>query len=230
MIGAVLPIGVEIKKAKIRGKSSEGMLCSEQELKLAEESAGIMILPAETPLGKPLADALGLSDWLLEVEITPNRGDCLSVLGVARELASITGEKVAYPQTPIREDGPPIGDLVISPSNRQGSLPQVQRARRHGRQVGRRGLMQRRLSPLRHPPHQQRRGRHELPAARIRSADHAFDLDRLNGPRIDVRAPPSRCSSRRSTVGARESIPACCSSGTPPARSPSRASWAGSTA
>ena len=105
-VGAVLPNGVEIKKAKIRGRSSEGMLCSEQELKLAEESAGILILPPDTPPGKPLAETLGLSDWLLEVEITPNRGDCLSVLGVARELGSITGEPVRLPEAPILEDGP----------------------------------------------------------------------------------------------------------------------------
>jgi len=88
------------------------MLCSEQELNLAEASAGIMILPEETAPGKPLADALGLSDWLLEVEITPNRGDCLSVLGVAREIASITGEKVVLPDVSFPEGGEPIGDLV----------------------------------------------------------------------------------------------------------------------
>ena len=111
-IGARLPNGVEIKKAKIRGQASEGMLCSEQELKLAEASAGIMILPEDTAPGKPLADALGLSDWLLEVEITPNRGDCLSVLGVAREIASITGEKVVLPDVSFPEEGEPIGDLV----------------------------------------------------------------------------------------------------------------------
>ena len=104
-IGARLPNGVEIRKAKIRGQASEGMLCSEQELKLAEASAGIMILPEETVPGRPLSDALGLSDWLLEVEITPNRGDCLSVLGVARELASITGEKVALPDVSFPETG-----------------------------------------------------------------------------------------------------------------------------
>ena len=111
-IGARLPNGVEIRKAKIRGVASEGMLCSEQELALAETSAGIMILPEDTAPGAPLADALGLSDWLLEVEITPNRGDCLSVLGVARELASITGEKVALPDVSFPEAGEPIGEWV----------------------------------------------------------------------------------------------------------------------
>ena len=92
-VGTKLPNGMEIKKAKIRGQASEGMLCSEQELGLSEESAGIMILPPDTPLGRPLAAAIGLDDWLLEVEITPNRGDCLSHIGIARELAAATGKK-----------------------------------------------------------------------------------------------------------------------------------------
>ncbi|HWS15813.1 MAG TPA: phenylalanine--tRNA ligase subunit beta, partial [Candidatus Methylomirabilis sp.] len=111
-IGARLPNGVEIKKAKIRGQASEGMLCSEQELKLAEASAGIMILPGDTPPGTPLADALGLSDWLLEVEITPNRGDCLSVMGVAREIAAITGERAILPEAKFREGTVPVSELV----------------------------------------------------------------------------------------------------------------------
>ncbi len=105
-IGAKLANGMEIKKAKIRGQVSEGMLCSEQELGLSEESAGIMILPPDTPLGRPLAAAIGLDDWLLEVEITPNRGDCLSVLGVAREVAAITGEKIVLPDAAVAESGP----------------------------------------------------------------------------------------------------------------------------
>src|SRR3970282_1408480 len=110
--GAKLPNGAEIRKAKIRGETSEGMLCSEMELGLSEESAGILILPPEAPLGSPLADALGLSDWLLGVGITPNRGECLSVAGVAREVAAITGEKVVLPSAALNENGPPISTLA----------------------------------------------------------------------------------------------------------------------
>ncbi len=189
-VGAVLPNGVEIKKAKIRGKASEGMLCSEQELKLAEESAGIMILPADTPLGKPLADALGLSDWLLEVEITPNRGDCLSVLGVARELASITGEKVACPGTPIREDGPPIGDLVsISVTDRALCPRYSARAVTNVAVAPSPGWMQRRLSLCGIRPINNVVDVTNYLLLELGQPMHAFDLDRLNGPRIDVRAP-----------------------------------------
>src|SRR3989337_3521079 len=98
-VGAKLPNGVQIGKAKIRGKVSERMLCSEQELGMAEESPGIMILPPETQVGAPLAPAIGMDDWLLTVEITPNLGDCLSVQGVAREIAAITSEKGLLPET-----------------------------------------------------------------------------------------------------------------------------------
>ncbi|KRT74587.1 MAG: phenylalanyl-tRNA synthetase subunit beta, phenylalanyl-tRNA synthetase beta chain [Deltaproteobacteria bacterium CSP1-8] len=111
-VGAKLPNGVQIGKAKIRGQVSEGMLCSEQELGMAEESPGILILPPETEVGTPLAPAIGMADWLLTVEITPNRGDCLSVQGVAREVAAITGEKVVLPEAAIAGTGLPIGEIA----------------------------------------------------------------------------------------------------------------------
>ena len=171
-IGAVLPNGVEIKKAKIRGQASEGMLCSEQELKLAEESAGIMILPAETPPGRPLADALGLSDWLLEVEITPNRGDCLSVLGVARELASITGEKVVLPDVSY-----PGGRGRRSATWCPSTVSDPDLCPRYSARVvtgvtiaPSPGLDAAAPLPVRHPPDQQRRRHHQLPAARGRAS------------------------------------------------------------
>jgi phenylalanyl-tRNA synthetase beta chain len=87
-IGAELPNGLKIKKGKIRGVTSFGMLCSESELGLADESEGIMILSPETLLGQPLAQALRRDDVILELGLTPNRGDCLSHWGVAREIAS----------------------------------------------------------------------------------------------------------------------------------------------
>src|SRR5205814_820868 len=80
-IGATLPNGVTLKKSKIRGVESEGMLCSEKELSFSEESEGILILPESATVGAPLAQALKKNDTLLELELSPNRGDCLSVLG-----------------------------------------------------------------------------------------------------------------------------------------------------
>ena len=90
-LGTRLPNGVKIKKGKMRGQVSEGMLCSEAELGLSAEAAGILILPPGTPLGVPLADVLPTGDVVLETEPTANRGDCLSVLGLARELAAVSG-------------------------------------------------------------------------------------------------------------------------------------------
>jgi len=190
-VGAVLPNGVEIKRAKIRGVSSEGMLCSEQELKLAEESAGILILPGDVAPGVPLADALGLSDWLLEVEITPNRGDCLSVLGVARELASITGEKVVLPETPVRIDPPPPIDSVVSITLSASELcPRYSARAVRGVRVGPSpDWMQRRLAVCGIRPINNIVDITNYILLELGQPMHAFDLDQLRGPRIDVRTP-----------------------------------------
>jgi len=83
-----------LEAATIRGVRSEGMLCSERELKLSADHGGILELPADAPVGSELADFLLLSDAVLDVEITPNRGDCLSIIGLAREVAAIYGLKL----------------------------------------------------------------------------------------------------------------------------------------
>jgi len=90
-VGTKLPNGVKIKKGKMRGQVSQGMLCSESELGLSGESEGILILPADTPIGVPLADVMPAGDVVLESEPTANRGDCFSILGTARELAAVSG-------------------------------------------------------------------------------------------------------------------------------------------
>lgn len=87
MIGATLPGGLTIKKAKLRGQVSCGMLCSERELGLTEDHSGIMVLPPDTPVGRRLVDVLPLDVEVLDISVTPNRADCLSVLGLAREVA-----------------------------------------------------------------------------------------------------------------------------------------------
>ncbi|MBP2686973.1 MAG: phenylalanyl-tRNA synthetase, beta subunit, partial [Deltaproteobacteria bacterium] len=189
-IGARLPNGVEIKKAKIRGEASEGMLCSEQELNLAEASAGIMILPEDMPPGKPLADALGLSDWLLEVEITPNRGDCLSVLGVAREIASITGETVVLPDVSIPEEGEPIGDLVRVDVSDPDLCPRYSARAVSGVTIAPSpDWMRRRLTLCGIRPINNIVDVTNYLLLEVGQPMHAFDLDRLRGARIDVRAP-----------------------------------------
>jgi phenylalanyl-tRNA synthetase beta chain len=102
--GARLAGGLVIKRAKLRGVESRGMMCSGQELGInpktmpADEANGIMILPPGTPLGKDAKELLGLDDYILELDLTPNRGDCLSVLGVAREAAALLGRQCRVPQ------------------------------------------------------------------------------------------------------------------------------------
>ena len=89
LCGAVLPGNMQIKKAKLRGVESCGMLCSAKELNLATTSSGLMELPTDAPVGANIATYLKLNDAILDIELTANRGDCLSVLGVARELAAL---------------------------------------------------------------------------------------------------------------------------------------------
>lgn len=90
LIGTLLPGDIEIKKSKLRGEISEGMLCSAKELKLGLGKDGIMELDPELIPGTPIAEALNISDYLFEVDLTPNRPDCLSVIGLAREVAAFS--------------------------------------------------------------------------------------------------------------------------------------------
>ena len=112
LAGAELPGGVQVKKTKIRGELSEGMLCSEAELGLSTSAEGIMILPTEAPIGAPVADALNIRDHLLELSVTPNRGDCLSIIGVAREVAALTGARLHPPTPTLREGKNEVKDAV----------------------------------------------------------------------------------------------------------------------
>lgn len=99
LVGAIVPNGgFEIKKAKLRGELSEGMICSSKELELGDDHSGIMVLDTELPVGTQFAEYLKQNDVILEIGITPNRGDLLSHIGVARELGALTGNKIKEPQ------------------------------------------------------------------------------------------------------------------------------------
>src|SRR5579859_737309 len=100
--GGKLPDGTEIKATPLRGVDSSGMLCSAKELGLSDEASGLLALPDDAKVGQDLREYLGGDDWLIEIEITPNRGDCLSILGVARELAAL------YDKPLIKSDVAPI--------------------------------------------------------------------------------------------------------------------------
>ncbi len=111
-IGATLPIGLTIKSAKLRGEVSWGMLCSEKELGISEDAAGLMELSTDVSLGTLLTEALGLDDVMFELEVTPNRPDCLSLIGVAREVRAETGNPLKLPSVDLRESGTDIRELT----------------------------------------------------------------------------------------------------------------------
>ena len=96
-VGAVLPGNFKIKKAKLRGVESFGMCCAEEELGLAESSDGLMELMADAPVGTDFRDYLALNDSIIDVDLTPNRGDCLSIAGLAREVGTLTRSEVTPP-------------------------------------------------------------------------------------------------------------------------------------
>ncbi len=102
-VGAVLPNGTEIKQAALRGVDSFGMLCSARELGLSEDHGGLLILDPGTALGQPIAKALGLDDVILEVNVTPNRADALSHLGIAREVSTLLGKPLRKPAVKLSE-------------------------------------------------------------------------------------------------------------------------------
>ncbi len=112
--GAVLPGGLAIKQSKIRGVESGGMLCSNKELGLADDSAhdGIRLLPKDAPVGQPFAKYFGLDDILFDLKVTANRADCLSHFGLAREVACLLGREVKFPIESLLESGGSTRDQV----------------------------------------------------------------------------------------------------------------------
>jgi phenylalanyl-tRNA synthetase beta chain len=116
--GAELGNNFKISRSKIRGVESNGMLCSAQELGLMEQSDGLLELPQEAPVGKNLWDYLTLADYVMDVAITPNRGDCLSVMGMAKEISALTEAKINMPTiSPIKPAIKDVFPIKISAPN-----------------------------------------------------------------------------------------------------------------
>ena len=100
----------QLKSAKIRGVVSNGMACSEKELGISDSHEGIMVLPTEAPIGTPLANYLG--DTILDIDVTPNRPDCLSIVGIAREVTALTGQGLHPPEVEYEEPASPIAQQI----------------------------------------------------------------------------------------------------------------------
>jgi phenylalanyl-tRNA synthetase beta chain len=110
--GTRLPSGMKIRLATIRNVVSHGMLCSEKELGLSGDHSGIMILPETVAVGQPLSRALGLEDTLMEVNVTPNRGDCLSHIGIAREISALFDRPLSLPDVSAAPTGKAIEEVT----------------------------------------------------------------------------------------------------------------------
>ena len=106
-VGATLPGGINIKAAKLRGVESFGMLCSAKELGIDNDASGLLELPLDAPVGQSLAAYLGLPDASIELKLTPNRPDCLGLLGLAHDVAALFGSQV---KLPAQADAPVSGD------------------------------------------------------------------------------------------------------------------------
>jgi phenylalanyl-tRNA synthetase beta chain len=112
-IGTTMPNGMEIARRKLRGEWSNGMLCSGRELELGDDHSGILVLPPGLPLGTPFAEAMQIeSDVLFDLDLTPNRPDALSVIGVARDVAAKLGVPFSLPDIDVPTSGPSAGELA----------------------------------------------------------------------------------------------------------------------
>jgi phenylalanyl-tRNA synthetase beta chain len=185
-VGAVLPGDFRIKAAKLRGVESQGMLCAEAELGLSDESDGLMELPADAEVGVDLRDYLGLDDQVIEIDLTPNRADCLGLRGVVREVGLLTKTNVKNKE--IQEVKSSISDIFeVSLESNAGC------SRYLGRVI--RGVDVSRPSPLWLQERLRRAGLRSIDAVvditnyvllELGQPMHAFDLGKLSGS-INVR-------------------------------------------
>lgn len=186
--GAVLPDGRCIEASRIRGELSEGMLCSEAELGLGNDAGGIVLLPSDLPLGVELSKALDLEEVVLEVGVTPNRGDCLSHLGVAREVSALTGVPVRIPSWQFQENGPPIQGLTSVQILDPELCPRYSARIIQGLRIGPSpSWLKRRLQAVGVRPINNVVDITNFVMMELGQPLHAFDYDLLEGRRIVVR-------------------------------------------
>lgn len=185
MVGAVLPGDFKIKDAKLRGVASSGMLCSAKELGINPDAAGLYELPADAPVGQDVRAYLDLDDTVYTIKLTPNRADCLSVRGVARDVCALVGGDLAVPLTP----------LQVSPvaSNGADVLPmRIDAPQACGRLTGRviRHLNAHAPTPLWMVQRLERAGLRSISALvditnyvmlTLGQPMHVYDLDRIKG-------------------------------------------------
>ena len=187
-VGVTLPNGMKIRKAKVRGVESAGMLCAEDELGLSDDHSGLLILPAGVKTGTPFSEIAGPPEVVLELEVTPNRPDCLSMIGMAREIAVLLGKPLRIPTPAVREEARTVESLTSVAVEDAAGCPRYTARVLSGIRIG--------PSP--------RWMQHRLTCAGVRPINnvvditnyvmlecgqplHAFDYELLKGGRIVVR-------------------------------------------
>jgi phenylalanyl-tRNA synthetase beta chain len=186
--GSQLPTGVKLKRTKIRGVVSEGMICASDELGLGEDHDGILVLDAEAGVGEPLDRVVAAGDAVLEVAILPNRGDCLSMLGMAREVQALVGGELRLPPCEPPEGSHGAGEdvrvAVAAPEACHHYLARVVRGVRVGESPA---WLRERLETAGLRPINVVVDVTNLVLLEFGQPLHAFDLTTLRGSRIDVR-------------------------------------------
>lgn len=187
MIGAVLPGNFQIKKSKLRGEVSMGMLCSARELGITEDHSGLWLLPEDAPVGMNIREYAHLDDAKIEIKLTPNRGDALSVVGVARDLHAVTGAPLTLPEM-----------SVVAPTCECVLPVKVEAPDLCGRFAGRviRGLNPKAKTPQWMRDRLERAGQRSISALvdisnyvmlELGRPTHFFDLERITSKSITVR-------------------------------------------
>ncbi|MDR1686523.1 MAG: phenylalanine--tRNA ligase subunit beta [Desulfovibrio sp.] len=187
--GCTLPGGQKVSKAVLRGAPSNGMICSERELGFSDEHNGILVLDPAVPVGKSLPDALGLDDEVLDISVTPNRGDCLSVFGLALETAALTGLLPTVPGYERFSGGADAASEVALTVEDEDLCPLYHGLIIEGLTVAPSPLKLRcRLNAVGVRPLSNLVDATNYVLMELGQPLHAFDLDRIRGGRISVRA------------------------------------------
>jgi phenylalanyl-tRNA synthetase beta chain len=201
-VGQFIPTaGFKIEKRKIRGVVSQGMICSEAELGLSDDHDGIMVLPPDVPVGKPVADLLG--DVIYEVDVTPNRADCLSHLGIAREVAALNGGEIFLPPPELNESTISVHDAASVTVDDRDLCPRyVARVIRGVKVAPSPAWLQEVMRKLGLRPRNNVVDITNYVLFECGHPLHAFDHDRLSGGRIEVKA--ARAGDRFTTLDGKE--------------------------
>lgn len=187
--GAILPInGLKLEKKKIRGLVSNGMICSKYELDIEDDHSGIWVLPDDAPIGEKFADWYGLNDVIFEISVTPNRGDCLSHIGIAREIAAYCKIPVNYPKLNLIENSENINDYtsveIIDTKNNPRYCARVVKNVKVKESPD---WLKRRLSSVGLRPINNIVDITNYILYELNQPLHAFDLDKLSGHKIIVK-------------------------------------------